>query len=201
MKNVIESLQEKDLKQVSQSLANAFMKDPLQNYVFPDEDERRKKSPAHFEPILRYGLLFGEVYTTTGKEGAIVWLKPNQTEVTPEKILASGLDQLHESIGEEAAGRFFSALEYIDPFHKEDVPEAHWYLMVVGVDPAYQSKGIGQALILPVLEKARDSKTPVYLETACPSNVSFYQKLGFKVIREVTEPVSQLPMWTFKQNF
>jgi hypothetical protein len=67
------------------SLARAFHNDPLQSYVFPDENERRMRSPAHFAPLLRYGMLFGEVLTTEGNPlGAAVWLPPETWEVTPE---------------------------------------------------------------------------------------------------------------------
>jgi hypothetical protein len=72
----IHSLSEENIKAASQSLSRAFMNDPLQKYVFPDADERSQKSPAHFEAILRYGYLFGEVYTTQNMEGAVVCFHP-----------------------------------------------------------------------------------------------------------------------------
>jgi ribosomal protein S18 acetylase RimI-like enzyme len=174
------------------------MKDPLQIYTFPDEEERRQKSPDHFAAILRYGLLFGEVYSSNNMEGAVVWLKPGQTEVTPEKAAQGSLTELPQLLGEEAATRFFSVLEYIEPYHQQDAPEPHWYTMVVGVDPAFARKGIGTALLQPVLDKARQNRQPVYLETAQPDNIGFYTKLGFSVVRELKEPVSGLALWTFK---
>jgi hypothetical protein len=57
-------LAEQDVSAAAAALARAFQDDPLQTYVFPDPVERAARSPAHFAPLLRYGLLFGEVLTT-----------------------------------------------------------------------------------------------------------------------------------------
>ena len=180
------------------SLATAFMTDPLQTYTFPDEAERRLKSPAHFKAFLQYGMMFGEVYASDGCKGAVVWLRPNETDITPEKAEEGGLAKLPELLGEEAASRFFSVLDFIDPFHKQDVPQPHWYVMVIGVDAVHQGKGLGKSLLQPVLRRAAADGVPVYLETAQPSNVPFYKNLGFKIVKEVVEPVSGLRLWTFK---
>jgi ribosomal protein S18 acetylase RimI-like enzyme len=175
------------------------MNDPLQQYVFHDADERRQKSPAHFEAILRYGYLFGEVYKTRNMEGAVVWLPPGMTDITPDKAEKGGLGAIPALLGEDAAARFFSVMDFLDPFHKQDAAEPHWYTMVIGVDPAFCGLGYGKALMNHVMEKARNEQTSIYLETAQPSNIPFYTKLGFKVLRELTEPQSKLQLWTFKK--
>jgi hypothetical protein len=101
-------LKEHQVAAVSESLANAFMSDPLQTYTFPDEKERRQKSPDHFNAFLQFGLKFGEVYVSENSEGAVVWLRPNETDITPEKAEQGGLTKLPEILGEDAATGFFS---------------------------------------------------------------------------------------------
>jgi len=64
MNYTIDIMPESNLKAASESLTKAFMNDPLQTYIFPDEEERKKKSPFHFGAILQYGLKFGELYTS-----------------------------------------------------------------------------------------------------------------------------------------
>ena len=160
-------LEESRLDTAAEAMARAFMADPVQVYTFPDEAERRQKSPAHFRTALRYGLRFGEVYTTPGVEGAVVWLGPGQTEITPEKAEAGGFADLPFLLGEEAATRFLSVMDYLDPFHKEDVPEPHWYVMVVGVDPAHK----GRVLVRPCSGPDwRRLKEPVALFTSKPDS-------------------------------
>ena len=101
-------LRERDLPAAAAALSRAFHDDPLQTYVFPDPVERAARSPALFTPLLRYGLLFGEVLTTAGGPvGAVVWLGPSAWEVTPERGKAAGLDELPTVLGAAAAERFF----------------------------------------------------------------------------------------------
>ena len=197
----IVSLSEENLDAAAQSLALAFQDDPLQAYVFPDPIERAKRSPAHFLPLLRYGLLFGEVLTTSGKPlGAAVWRPPETWEVTPERAAAAGFDDLPNVLGEEAANRFFSVLGVIDPFHHQDVPAEHWYVMVVGVSPEARGQGLGRALLEPIMNRADASGLPCYLETAQPDNVAFYEYLGFKKKVNIVEPQSGLQLWTFRRD-
>jgi ribosomal protein S18 acetylase RimI-like enzyme len=201
MSHLIQLMQGSSIAAASESLADAFMKDPLQTYVFPIEEERKRKSPEHFAAILRYGLMYGEVYTTNNSKGAVVWLRPGETDVTSDKAEKGGLGKLPEVLGEEPTKRFFSVLDFLEPYHKRDANESHWYTMVIGVAPSDHGTGMGRSLMKPVIDKARSKQTPIYLETAEPSNISFYTKLGFSVIRELTEPDSGLKLWTFSLDF
>jgi len=192
-------LRREDLSAAAEALARAFQDDPLQAYVFPDTAERASRSPVHFAPILRYGLLFGEVLTNVGEPlGASVWLPPGGWEVTPERADEAGLNDLPRAIGEEEAGRFFSALGALEPYH-QDVPP-HWYLMVVGVSPEGRGLGLGRALIQPVMDRADAAGLPCYLETAQPDNVAFYEHLGFRRVVDLVEPQSGLRLWTFRRD-
>lgn len=194
-------LRDHDVAAAAQALARAFHDDPLQSYVFPDPAERAARSPAHFAPLLRYGLQFGEVLTTAGNPaGAAVWLGPTAWEVTPERAAAAGLDELPNTLGPDAAERFFSALAAIEPYHHRDVPPAHWYLMVVGVAPEAQGRGVGQALLQPLMDRAEAAGQPCYLETAQPKNVAFYKRLGFQLLVETVEAKSGVRLWTFRRD-
>jgi ribosomal protein S18 acetylase RimI-like enzyme len=163
--------------------------------------ERAARSPALFTPLLRYGLLFGEVLTTAGGPvGAAVWLGPAAWEVTPQRAKAAGLDELPTVLGAAAAERFLSVLAALDPHHHRDVPTAHWYVMVVGVAPEAQGTGIGQALLRPMIDRADAAGQPCYLETAQPTNIAFYEKLGFNRLVDTREPQSGLRLLTFRHS-
>jgi len=201
MARPIVRLAEQDVAAAAAALALAFQDDPLQTYVFPDPVERAARSPAHFAPLLQYGLLFGEVLTTVGTPvGAAVWLGPNAWEVTPERARAAGLDELPNALGADAAKRFFSVLEAVDPYHHRDVPASHWYVMVVGVAPEMRGNGLGRALLQPIIDRAEADGLPCYLETAQPNNVTFYEHLGFRRLVETVEPQSGLRLWTFRRD-
>ena len=91
-------------------------------------------------------------------------------------------------------------LAAIDPYHHRDVPPAHWYVMVVGVAPEKQGKGIGRALLQPIIERADTAGQPCYLETAQPANVGLYERLGFRRVVDMVEPQSGLRLWTFRRD-
>ena len=190
-----------DLEATAAALAHAFHDDPLQTYSLPDAEDRARRSPAHFASILRYGLLFGEVFTAPGRaRGAAVVLPPDGWEITPERASAAGFDQWPTSLGVVAAERFSSALSALDPFHHRDVPSAHWYVLVLGVSPEAQGTGLGRALLQPMFDRATGSGQPCYLETAQPKNVGFYEHLGFRVLVDMVEPSSGLRLWTFRRD-
>jgi GNAT superfamily N-acetyltransferase len=63
--------------------------------------------------------------------------------------------------------------------------EPHWYLPTIGVDPERQSRGIGEALMRPVLERCDAEGTPAYLESTRPRNLIFYGRLGFEIVDEL----------------
>lgn len=185
--------------QAGDVLSRAFMDDPLQIYVLPDHDERSRLSPPMFRALIRYGLLAGEVWTTPALDGIAVWWPPEHTAIDEGKMAESGFVNLAEEIGAEPFGRFTSVLDAIDPLHRRDMPDPHWYAMVIGVDPARQGRGVGGALLGAVLARADSAGVACYLETTQPRNVAFYRKHGFDVVAEGVEPVSHLRYWTFRR--
>jgi ribosomal protein S18 acetylase RimI-like enzyme len=197
----IRRLTESDVERAGETLAKAFFNDPLAAYMVPNPDERRRLLPWHFATLARYGALFGEVYTTSGGlHGAAVWLPPGEVEMTPERIAAAGMDQAPVVLGAGAWGRFMGVMEYVENLHATDMPNEHWYLAVIGVDPKATGKGLGSALLQPVLEAADAERKQCYLETAEADNKPFYEKHGFAVVRHGVEPASGIGYWTFRRD-
>lgn len=67
--------------------------------------------------------------------------------------------------------------------------ERHWYLVVAGVRPEAQRKGLGSLLIHRGLDDADRDRVPIYLETADRANIRFYERFGFTVINDALELV------------
>ena len=92
--------------------------------------------------------------------------------------------------------KFFALSAAIEKLHERDVPNQHWYLMVLGVDPPYQGQGLGGAVLEQELRDADMSGLPCYEETAKPINLTFYEKQGFVVNKEIAVPMGGPPLWT-----
>jgi ribosomal protein S18 acetylase RimI-like enzyme len=82
---------------------------------------------------------------------------------------------MSESQLEDGAAVF----EQMAKFHPQ---EPHWYLPLIGVDPAHQGKGYGDALMSYALDRCDRERVPAYLESSNPRNVSFYRRHGFEPV-------------------
>jgi GNAT superfamily N-acetyltransferase len=78
------------------------------------------------------------------------------------------------------------------------VNEPHWYLSLLGADPAFQRSGAGTALLAPILDRCDTDGLPAFLETQKEENVPWYHRFGFEVVEELK--VSGCPsMWTMRR--
>ncbi|KAJ5610576.1 hypothetical protein N7510_007295 [Penicillium lagena] len=70
-----------------------------------------------------------------------------------------------------------------------------WYLEVVAVHPALQSRGLGGGVMKWILEHVEHD--PVYLECTRQENIKFYEGFGFRVAEEVelTDDEAKLKYW------
>lgn len=141
-------LPETEISRAGELLARSFFCDPIVVYMFPDEGERARLQPWHCTAFVRYGHLFGEVYSTAGHTcGVAVWLPRGEAEMTPERIERAGLDKAPQVLGKEPWGRFTSVMDYLERFHQRDVQPHHWYLPLIGIDPSHQGRGLGSHLL------------------------------------------------------
>ena len=60
--------------------------------------------------------------------------------------------------------------------------EPHWYLPLIGVDPAHQGQGHGDALLTHALQQCDRAHVPAYLESTNPRNIPLYQRHGFEIL-------------------
>jgi GNAT superfamily N-acetyltransferase len=74
---------------------------------------------------------------------------------------------------------------YMDSKHPH---ERHYYLFILGVEPEWQGKGIGAALMRPILERCDREKLPAYLEATTPRNCELYLRNGCEVVEEIELP-------------
>jgi len=62
---------------------------------------------------------------------------------------------------------------------------AHYYLPYIGVAPEAQGRGLGTALMAPLIERCDREGVPAYLEATCERNAELYERLGFEHLREL----------------
>ena len=194
--NNLVRLQSSQIKPAVEVLTRAFQNDPLLQYSFPDEFERKKRAPYFFQFILRYSIRYGEVYATSPNlEGIAVWLTSDNYPMTFWKLIRSGALQIMFKFRGEGAERMRYFGEYIDVVHKRLAPFKHWFLQVIGVDPQFQGKGYAGKMLRAMLARIDEEGLPCYLETLDETNVRLYEHFGFKVIEKSTIPETKITNW------
>lgn len=169
-------------------LTRAFAQDPLMTWLF-------RGHVAHLERFLRIFLMLalrqGAVYTTAAQEGAAIWFAPSRWKADKVTQLRFLLLMLR-TLGPRNMGGRLRALDAVDRLH----PSApHYYLMALGSLPEVQGRGIGSALMAPILARADAEGMPAYLESSAPANVPFYEHRGFRLLREFQPPYGAPPVW------
>jgi ribosomal protein S18 acetylase RimI-like enzyme len=178
-------LEDNRLGEASDVLARAFQSDPAWVWLIPDDAKRSRLLPWLFR--VGFDVTAADVWTTAGVvRGAARWLPPGRApmRVGPTmKALVTTPFRLGPAIGPFLAyGRAVEALR------ATAMPDPHWYLAGIGVDPSAQRRGIGTSLLEPGLVAASHASLPAVLLTNNEANLPFYELHGFEVVRTGETP-------------
>jgi ribosomal protein S18 acetylase RimI-like enzyme len=100
----------------------------------------------------------------------------------------------------EATSRFFAYGRAVEAMRAAAVPEPHWYLAGIGVDPSRRREGIGSALVRPGLEASERESVSCALLTNNEENIAFYELQGFEVVRKGRTPDDGPRAWMMRRR-
>ena len=178
------------------TLARAFQDDPAWVWVLPDARRRELLLPWLFR--IGFEITDAQVWATPGEVvGCARWLAPG----APRLHVATMLRALIATPLRlrEATSRFLGYGRAVEAMRAEIVPEPHWYLAGIGVDPQHQRRGIGAALLQPGIEAAARTRQPCALLTNSERNLRFYEENGFEVIHEGETPAGGPQAWVLRR--
>jgi ribosomal protein S18 acetylase RimI-like enzyme len=189
------------IKPTTEMLARAFQNDPMFTYWIPNATERKNKSHFVLEAIVRFGVLYGEVYATSHNlEGVVSWVPSERADFTTWKMIRCGYLSVLLRLGRKVVSRIMSYGDYVSLMKKRHAPFRHWYLMLIGVDPSYQGRGYASALLKPMLALIDPERMPCYVDTANEKDVSIYKHFGFDVVEEGTIPKTNTIVWAMSRE-
>ncbi|MEE4154855.1 MAG: GNAT family N-acetyltransferase [Erythrobacter sp.] len=184
-------------KPIAVTLARAFQDDPAFGWVFPDTARRAEVLRGFFGISAAQSLRHGWVLASREREAAALWYPPG---VVTDGLLQTIADTVRlAAIFGRDLPRGLRLGEAIHAHHPK--PQPYWYLRYVGVDPAAQGKGRGGAILRAGIEQAARNRCGVLLETATPTNVAIYTRLGFEVCEEWQPPGGAPTFWTMVRRF
>jgi ribosomal protein S18 acetylase RimI-like enzyme len=177
------------------TLGRAFFDYPLMEYALVDE-RRRAPAVTHLYGAFLYDCFrWGEVYVTPEVDGVCGWLPPARSMPTFWRQVRSGMLQVPFRFGLRGFRRLIAYDEVAQKLHHDFAPMPHWYLQIIAVDPERQGRGIGSALMQPMLARIDDARLHCWLDTHREQNVRLYERHGFEVARLAEVKGHPVPVW------
>lgn len=177
-------------------LARALHDDPFSEYFFSHPRRRSGALRVLERAVIGDAWPFQHVHGAFADReliGVTAWLPPG----AHRQGLARQLRQLPRLLS--VAVRFPRAVPDVIRIAEAersihpDIP--HWWLVVVGVEPEQQGRGIGSFLVEAFNRRCDLDAIGGYLRTTNPANLPFYESHGFEVLDELRITAQAPPMW------
>jgi ribosomal protein S18 acetylase RimI-like enzyme len=166
-----------DERRAINTIVLAFATDPVARWIWPDPDRYFQVMPLFTRAFAGGAFTHGSALSIDDYTGVALWLPPG---AHPDEEAVGTI--VEESVSPAVREDFYTLLEYMAACHPR---EPHWYLPMIGVDPAHQGHGHGGALLAHALELCDSQHMPAYLESTNPRNISLYRRYGFEVVRPI----------------
>jgi GNAT superfamily N-acetyltransferase len=180
-----------DVPKLALALARAFDEDPPMQWFLPDERRRVELARLMFDVMLRrLHLVRDECWTTEDVVGGALWVPPGRWRLgffSQMRLLPSMIRVFGRGLGRAQRG-----LAVMDSGHPR---VRHYYLDSLGVAPEWQGRGLGSALMQPVLARCDREGVPAYLNAGSPRSRNLYLRHGFHVTEEFRLPEGGPPLW------
>lgn len=162
-------------------LAQAFKDNQSVNYILKQDKYKTSRIYALMEYSFDTCFHFGEVYLSNDKS-ACALLLPSNSKPTNLRSIWLDVKLILNAIG---ISRISLALRREAAIKEKQYKAGIQYLWFIGVDPSFQHKGVGTALLKEILTKSDQDGLTVCLETSTVENLPWYERAGFKVYDEL----------------
>ncbi len=170
----VKAVAREDERAAIDAIVLAFVADPMTRWSWPQPHQYLAAMPDLSRAFGGGAFTHGGADCTPDCSGAALWLAPG---VHPD---TARMDEIFGRTASPAALEAMPSLfEQMATFHPK---EPHWYLPLIGVDPARQGQGLGDALMRHAVARCDRDKLPAYLESSNPRNISLYRRHGFEAV-------------------
>ncbi len=202
MLNHLIRVKRKNIRKAIDCLVEAFADEPMCNHIFSNVDKKKEALTAYIEYIVKYGMRYGQVYTTSEKfEGVAIWIPSYHSDFSNWKSIKSGGIKMVLKLGFKIIKKIEGMNDIIKTLRENLVKEPHWVLSPIGVAPEYQGKGFASKLIRPFLKYLDKQQISCFLETMTQENLALYERYGFDVVGEIKIPNTDLTNWGMLRKY
>jgi ribosomal protein S18 acetylase RimI-like enzyme len=173
MEDRVRKLQSADRQLAMAVLTAAFIGDPVNRWMFPDPRTYLNLFEVFSDAFCGAAIELGHGYIADECRGVALWLPPgvsSDAEVMVELVVANCSENVLSDIP-----AFMEQMEKMHP-----VDENCWYLAMIGVDVAYQGRGVGAALLKESLRFVDEKGGTAYLEASTKQSAALYERHGFE---------------------
>ena len=154
-------------------LVLAFVTDPVARWLYDDPHQYLLHMPRLFRALGTSSFEAQAADRTVDGIGVALWLPPGvDGDAGPVEVV------MGDSIAGEKqadASALFDRTEQYRP------AEPHWYLSLIGIEPAHRNKGYAGALLRHALHQCDRDHLPACLWSSNPQNLSLYLRHGFEI--------------------
>jgi ribosomal protein S18 acetylase RimI-like enzyme len=196
--DAIRPAQPADVPALTRMLVRAYIDDPVAIWICASPSARALILEAMYSARLRQLIACDAVWTDAEHTSAAVWTPPaHRGGMRPDAAL---LRRLLSPRMIARAPLLALGMGAMQRRHPREPP--HWYLVLLGTDPDARGRGLGSAMLGPVLERCDADGIGAYLESSKPRNLDFYARLGFQTVGELQLPrgPKMWPMWREPQE-
>ena len=178
-------------RQIVDCITLAFGTDPVARWTYPNSQQYLEYFPNFIRLFGGKAFETETAYYINSFSAAALWLPPG---ASPDEEALVAL--IENTVSKSLQGEVFAFLEQMGRFHPA---EEHWYLPLIGVDPAQQNRGYGSMLMQHALAVCDRDQLPAYLESSNPRNITLYQRHGFEIVGTIQQGSSP-PMFPMRRE-
>jgi GNAT superfamily N-acetyltransferase len=186
MQGTVEVVDETARQHGVATLTLAFASDPVVRWAWPDSERYLSYWPPFVEAFGGRAFEEGTAHGLEDHVAVALWLPPG-VESDGEAIMSLFQESMDDQTFEDIKGVF----EQFDEHHPT---YDHWYLPLMGVEPASQGRRLGSTLLQHALERCDRDGLPAYLEATSPRSRNLYARHGFEDVSTI-QAGSSPPLW------
>lgn len=190
----IRELEASELARAAAVLGRAMRDNPLHVRVFGDDPDRRERDLTRlFAALLPRQIAADGAVLGAWVDGRFAGVCGMSQPARHEPTFWQKLQLAPRLLGRSGVGLTLRIARWASSWSLRDSDDPHWHLGPVAVEPEFQSRGIGTALVKEFCRRMDVANAVSYLETDRHENIAFYERFGFQVIGD--DQVLGVPNW------
>jgi ribosomal protein S18 acetylase RimI-like enzyme len=167
----------------------AFVEEPMMRWPMGESGDLAARFTRCFSYFLESALGLGLVWEAAAAHGAAVWIPPQRFATWDSHPWNQ---PRIDALSDDGGRRYDAFWRWVDTHTPDD---ALWQLDSIAVDPQFQGRGYGAALIASGLARGQSEGIGAFLSTGTPHNVAIYERSGFRVVDDGDAPEGGPHIW------